>query len=82
MKQEIIVKCNADFGFDGRLTPKIITWPDGSCGKINKIIESKPFETLTGKAGIVFKCEVNEEILDLYYNNRLNVWFQKVEKVS
>ncbi len=75
MKQEMIVKCNADFGFDGKLTPRTITWPDGSCREISSILESKPFETWTGKAGVVFKCEVEDEILDLYYNHRLNVWF-------
>jgi hypothetical protein len=80
MKNEIIVGCNADFGFDGRLTPRTMTMPDGSSHEIISVLESKPFETLTGKAGVVFTCKTDDEILDLYFNHRLNVWFLKEKR--
>ena len=79
MKDEIIVRCNADFNFDGKLTPRTITFPDGSSLEIKNIVESKPFETWL-KKGIVYRCEVNGGELELYYNHRLNVWFLHEKK--
>jgi hypothetical protein len=57
------------------MSPRSITWPDGRCFEIKSILEAKPFETWSGKAGIAYKCEVNQGEVKLIYNYRLNVWF-------
>ncbi len=75
MRDEIIVKCTVDFDFDGKVTPISITWPNGRSLRIQNILESRPFETLTGKAGIVYTCKADGQEIILYYDHRLNNWY-------
>lgn len=79
-KDEIVVKCNADFDFDGMVTPKIITKKDEQIMVINRIKGKKPYETWSGRAGIIFVCETDHGNIDLHYDQRGNIWYIKMPK--
>jgi hypothetical protein len=80
-KDEVVVKCNADFDFDGMVTPKSITKKDGQIVTIIVIKEQKPYETWSGRAGIKFLCETDLGDIELHYDHRGNIWYIKMSSM-
>ncbi len=82
MKQdELVVKCNADFDFDGMVTPNQITQKDGRILVIKAIKEKRPYETWSGRAGILFVCETDFGNINLHYDHRGNIWYIKMPRM-
>lgn len=80
-KDEVVVKCNADFDFDGIVTPKSITKKDGQILEIKGIKGKTPYETWSGRAGIKFLCETDHGDIDLHYDHRGNIWYIKMPRM-
>ena len=72
-KKEIPVGCNADFAPDGWVTPRSVVLPDGRAVAVVKVLSVKPFETIRGRAGNVFRCETADGLLVICYDHRQNV---------
>lgn len=64
------VKVTADFEEDGTLTPLSITWEDGRCFPIDRILDKRQAASLkVGGNGVRYLVRIGESEAFLYYES-------------
>lgn len=73
--KKVYVKVTADFGPDGRLMPKSITWRDGQVFDIDRVTDVRRAAALkAGGCGVRYTCLIGNHISFLFYEENYK-WF-------